>query len=156
MASSLQSSPITRNELASNLLGRAYYLHLGLLETRLGEAGLGDLVRPGMAGVLCALFQHDDQTISSVAKTVRVAKSTMTGTVERLKNAGLISINRDRLDRRAYRLKLTNEGKKLEPTLREVMEDLEESVCQELNPEEHSTLRKLLKRTIETMVESRV
>ncbi len=139
------------DESVSSLLGRAYYLNLGLLEKMLELEGLNDSVRPSMCNVLFALFSEDGQKISSIASKIRVAKSTMTGTVEGLRKRELINVTRDRRDRRAQRLELTEKAKSLEPALRKTMENLESQISAELTDEEQQLLCKLLTRSIAGM-----
>ncbi|NNE92627.1 MAG: winged helix DNA-binding protein [Verrucomicrobiales bacterium] len=139
------------DESTSCLLGRAYYLHLGLLDRALTKAGIDQTIRPAMCNVLCVLFDEDHQTISSVAEQVRVAKSTMTATVDRLRKQGLIRVERDRADRRAQRLILTEKGREFEKPLRAVLVEIEDAVASGLEPNEQENLRALLTKAVETM-----
>lgn len=134
-------------------LGRAYYTYIGLLDRLLAEMGLDEHLRPGMGNVLFALFERDDQTISEIADRLRVSKSTMTGTVRRIKQAGLITTRRDRNDGRAVRLKLTALGRSLEPCCRELARRIDGVVCRKFSDKQRAELKEMLAAMIESMNE---
>ena len=132
-------------------LGRAYYLHLGVLERILKKEGLDKKLRPGMCNVLLALLDEDGQRINTIASRIRVAKSTMTGTVDRLKASGLVKVKVDFNDRRAQRLSLTAKGKSLEPALRTALAQLESTLGETMSAAEKKEFSRLLEVVIDSM-----
>ena len=79
-------------------IGRAYYNYVGMLERLLVEEGLYNLVRPGMGHILFVLFQTDDCIIKEISKRVQLSSSTMTGLLDRMVRAGLVTKRRDDAD----------------------------------------------------------
>ena len=80
-----------------------------MVERILVEAGLDNIIRPGMGHVLFALYEQDEQTIKEVA-----ARSTLTGLINCMEKAELIERRRDGADAdaRLVRLRLTTLGRK--------------------------------------------
>ncbi len=63
--------------------------------------------------VLVALWADDDQTVSSLGKTLFLESSTLTPLLKRLEAAGYVTRERDAGDERQVRVRLTAAGKKL-------------------------------------------
>ncbi len=152
---------LTRNDPAgeadldqiSFYLGRAYYTYVGLLERVLADMGLDRHIRPGMGNVLFALFERDEQSVSEVAQRLRVAKSTMTGMVAGIKNAGLVTTHRDPADGRAVRLKLTPRGRSLEPRCRQLGRRIDIMLCRRFSKQDRATFKRLLATLVESMTD---
>lgn len=140
-------------EQISFYLGRAYYSYMGMVARMLAEAGLDEHLAPGMGNVLFALFERDNQTISEIARRLKLSKSTMTGTVTRIRKAGLITIHRDSFDGRATRLKLTPLGRSLEPRYRKMAEHADQTLCRRFDAAQSESLRRLLATMIDAMRE---
>lgn len=138
-------------ETLSYFLGRCYYAHLDLVRVLLSETGLDEDLRPGMGHVLFALYERDDRTISDICSSLSLSKSTMTGVVARMISAGLITASPDPHDRRAKRLRLTDEGRALEPKCRQVVQSLEGVLCKGLTDHEQLELRRLLSHALQNM-----
>lgn len=126
------------------LLGRAYYSYIGLLQNWLDETGLSEHLKPGMGSLLFALFREDGRRLVDVATELRVAKSTMTGMVARMRDAGLIRLEDDEADGRSCRLWLTKEARNLEPTCRRLAIEMETLLGSRLTAAERRTFRKAL------------
>ena len=126
------------------LLGRAYYSYVGLLQQWLESAGLAEHLKPGMGSLLFALFREDGRTITEIADELQLAKSTMTGMVARMREAGLITTETDAQDGRAQRLQLTPLGKSLKPKCRKMAGELERLLGQHLTPAAQQQFRAAL------------
>lgn len=101
-------------------LGRAYFAYVGLLERVLVEQKLDHVLRPGMGVVLFALYEKDRVSIKELAERSQLACSTLTGVLQRMEDAGLVTRRRDASDGRLVRIGLTKLGRKLESKCREV------------------------------------
>lgn len=145
--------PVSSNDLGQLgfLLGRAYYSYIGMLERWLEEAGLLDYVKPGMGSLLFALFREDGRTIGELADELQLARSTMTGMVERMKRSGLIEVSRDAEDGRAMRVALTPLARRIEPKCRKLADRVEAMLCQGLSPAEEEQVRSALSAMIKTI-----
>jgi DNA-binding MarR family transcriptional regulator len=86
----------------------------------LKEAGLAD-VSMGFVGVLLALYRNDGRTISELGEAVSLEKSTMTGLIDRMVKAGLITREPDASDRRVLRVWLTDRGRAVQPGVARVL-----------------------------------
>ena len=74
-------------------------------------------VTPPQWGVLVALWEQDGLSLSELAKRSFFDGPTMTGIVDRLEGAGLVSRRRDSQDRRVISVYLTDQGRDLEQIL---------------------------------------
>lgn len=119
-----QTKPATEAErLSSSIiwdLGRAYFAYVGLLERVLVEQKLDHILRPGMGVVLFALYEKDRVTIKDLAERSQLACSTLTGVLQRMEDAGVITRTRDADDGRLVRVALTSLGRKLKSKCHEV------------------------------------
>ncbi len=105
-------------------LGRAYYAYVGLLERVLVEHKLDHILRPGMGVVLFALYEQDGVSIKDLAERSQLACSTLTGLLQRMEDAGLITRTRDATDGRLVRVTLTSVARKLEDKCRELAQHM--------------------------------
>ena len=101
-------------------VGRVYYSYVGLLERVLKEQQLDHILRPGMGVVLFALYKKDQVSIKELAEYSQLACSTLTGVLQRMEGAGLITRSRDAVDGRLVRVSLTKLGRQLESKCRDV------------------------------------
>ena len=107
-------------------VGRAYFAYVGLLERVLVEQKLDHIMRPGMGVVLFALYEQDQVVIKDLAERSQLACSTLTGVLQRMESAGLITRCRDAEDGRSVKVSLTKLGRKLESKCREVAQRMTE------------------------------
>ncbi|MBL8830619.1 MAG: MarR family transcriptional regulator [Planctomycetaceae bacterium] len=135
------------------LLGRAYYNYIGFLERFIADEGLDEHVKPGMGSLLFALYREDDRTITEVSQELQVAKSTMTGMVGRMKDAGLVTIIADKHDGRVTRLRLTELARSIEPRCIRVAARVEKLLCRGFQVADQKRLRSSLVKLTATMTE---
>lgn len=117
------------DKLQSSLIwdvGRAYYAYVGLLERVLVVQKLDHILRPGMGVVLFALYEQDQVAIKDLTERSQLAYSTLTGVLQRMEIAGLITRSRDTEDGRSVKVALTKLGRKLESKCREVAQRMTE------------------------------
>lgn len=117
------------DNLASSLIwdvGRVYFAYVGLLERVLVEQQLDHILRPGMGVILFALYEKDQVSIKELAERSQLACSTLTGVLQRMESAGLITRSRDVVDGRLVRVTLTKLGRQLESKCREVAQRMTE------------------------------
>ena len=111
------------------------------------EAGLAE-VSMGFVGVLLALYEQDSQTISALGEKVSLEKSTMTGLIDRMVKAGLITRKTDAHDRRVLRVWLTARGRGLEGQLRKVLAQSYKDLTRGLAAGEINKVETVLKRVV--------
>jgi MarR family transcriptional regulator, organic hydroperoxide resistance regulator len=115
-------APVDASYLQSMIwdLGRAYFAYVGLLERVLVEQKLDHILRPGMGVVLFSLYERDCVSIKELAERSQLACSTLTGVLQRMEDAGVVTRTRDDTDGRSVRVALTPVGMGLKAKCHEV------------------------------------
>ncbi len=94
------------------LISRATLVVTSELRKELAAAGASQ-VRVSYLGVLMVLWRQDDLKSGDLGRRAGLEPSTMTGLLDRLERDGLVTRAPDPHDRRAHRICLTEEGRKL-------------------------------------------
>jgi MarR family transcriptional regulator, lower aerobic nicotinate degradation pathway regulator len=95
-------------------------------------------------GLLLVLATEGPLSQSELAEWVRTDRTTMVALVDDLEERGYVRRERNPLDRRAYRLQLTAEGKRALTRGRALMRRAENQLLRSLNDREREQLVKLL------------
>jgi MarR family transcriptional regulator, organic hydroperoxide resistance regulator len=103
----------TRAYMIGFILSRASRAMKHHVDKSFKETGLGE-VSMGFIGVLLELYRADGQTISELGEAVNLEKSTMTGLIDRMGKAKLVTRESDPADRRVLRIWLTSKGKNIQ------------------------------------------
>jgi len=113
------------------ILSRASYAMRQHVNRTLRDSELSH-VSMGFIGIILSLHEKDGQTISELGEAVSLEKSTMTGVIERMVRAGLVTRKPDPDDGRASRVYLTEDGRKtrtgIEKALKDTYRDLTRGV----------------------------
>lgn len=96
------------------------YAFYEALKTRCTEHGKHYAVTPPQFGILYLLYGGDGATPGTLSQKLGVDAPTITGIVKRLEQSGLVERVHDREDRRVVKIYLTDEGRSITPSLREV------------------------------------
>lgn len=145
-----RNQPAGLDEL-SFYVARVYYNFLALLERSLVEAELDGHLRPGMGLILQALYEKDNLIIKEIAQVTRLSHSTLTGMLEKMVKAGIVTRAADPLDGRAVRIRLTALGKSLERRFARMNERMNAILAAGLSDDEVRGAKKLVSRMIENM-----
>lgn len=113
----------------------------------LGKAGLTDLA-PSHGDVLVHLLACETCNMSDLAKRIRRTKSTVTTLVEKLERNGYVERLPDPADSRGVLVRLTGQGRALEPAFTAISSGLHELLAQRLSDEEAALLERLLAKCI--------
>ncbi len=114
----------------------------GFIKSRLGDIG----VSSGQFPLMFLIYQNEGINQGQAAAALGLDKGTVARGMMRLEDAGLVLRERDRYDRRNYRLRLSEEGKEAMKRLEDVRLELEGCLVQGLSDEEKSVLRELLQK----------
>ena len=125
-----------------NLLAR---LLAQLLLRHVGPHG----VAPGQFAQLLALYDEDGLTPAELCAAVGVEPGTMTKTLQRMERDALVERRPDPADGRRVRIHLTDEARRLEPTLKAIVVDLNAAVLEGLTPRQQSCFMGALRRIID-------
>lgn len=126
------------------LLTHLSQLFRGASETYINQI---DIPR-GQATLLCTIVNQDGMTQSEIAEILSVQGATVTNTVKRLEESGLVTRQRDPEDNRLVRVYLTESGRQMELEINAKFAELQESIFNGLNKEERKLLRRFLKQIV--------
>jgi DNA-binding MarR family transcriptional regulator len=124
--------------------------HRYLLRRALGKTGL----HRGQPPVLFALHQNDGLTHSELAQKLEVSPATITNMIRRMEDSGFVVRCRDGTDQRISRVYLTEAGKNIFSELEAVMNDIEAKLISGVGQEEQDTLRRLLDKIHDNLIQS--
>lgn len=114
---------------------------VGMLKRR----GLKGLV-PSHGAILHHLFRHDAVTMKELAAAARRDKSTVTALVKKLAAAGYVETIQCPVDQRSVRVRLTPEGRALEPIFQDVSQRLLAKVWAGVSPGEQQDVMRILQK----------
>lgn len=140
-----------RGRQASGLLGRPVYalsqLHQILtarLERELAAVGLSLRTHQ----VLACVAEQAGGSQQQVSDSIEVDRSEMVRIIDRLEQAGMVVRERDKSDRRRYRLKLTPSGRRALQRSEKVIEAVTREALSRLSVSERGTLHDLTLRAL--------
>jgi len=126
------------------LMSRASLAVTALLRRELVVAGV-ESVRPAYLGVLLGLWREDGLKLAELGRRAGLEPSTMTGLVDRMERDGLVSREADPDDRRAQRVRLTGEGRRVREPALEVVDRVLDRVLEGIAPREMDVLKAVLR-----------
>lgn len=117
-------------------------------ERILRESGI-DAFNGPQGRILYVLWEHENLSITDIAKLTSLANTTLTGMLDRMESQGLIMRVPDKRNRRRIIIKTTSEAEKLRTAYNEVSEKTNEIFYDGFTEEEvihfEDTLRRILK-----------
>ena len=119
----MPASPAGRDNLGF-LLAKASQRWNELLQEAFAAAGFPE-VRASYGSVLLPLFEEDGLRMGEIARRSRLSKQTMTTLVRLAERDGLVERRQDPDDRRATRVYLSPKGRRFQPVVERVLEELD-------------------------------
>jgi DNA-binding MarR family transcriptional regulator len=119
---------------------------------RAAEAEFPEGPHPRIFGLLTALIGLGPLSQQQLADRLRINRTLVVGIVDDLERRGWVERRRDPIDRRSYQLRITDEGRRRRDALVPRIADLNERICERLDPAERERLNELLRRTIDRPV----
>lgn len=126
-----------RIKLLSQLLARRF-------QERLDSFGL----TPFHWVVLCCLWEENGLPTSSIGDRLHQVGGTLTGVLDRMEERGLVRRERDRQDRRIWRIWLTTEGEHLKEVLPAIALEVRESTLRGMSESD----RQLMSQMVDQMI----
>ncbi|MET9535604.1 MarR family winged helix-turn-helix transcriptional regulator [Streptomyces sp. NPDC006649] len=126
----------------NHLIVRLARAHWGAASALLQEVGL----YPGQELLLMRLWDDDHQSQTALAKSLQLDRSTVTRTVQRLEQQGLIERHASPTDKRAVIVSLTPAGSDLREAVTRSWTQLEEIATDGLSGRQKSEAIRLLRR----------
>ena len=109
------------------LLAKATQRWNELLLARFAAAGFPE-IKGSFGSVLLPLFDEDGLRIGEIGRRARLSKPSMTALIAQCEAAGLVRRERDPDDGRAFRVVLTDRGRRFKRVAGEVLRDLNDRV----------------------------
>jgi len=122
------------------LLSKAYQKGHGLVQKRLRPYGLTNL----QYVVLEMLWHFEEMTANELGKLLSVDKATLSGVLDRMADAGWLSKQQDKNDKRVNRIFLKEKAFELKDTLTEERKKANEELLSGFSVEERVLLKRLL------------
>jgi DNA-binding MarR family transcriptional regulator len=129
------------------LLAQVAQAYRSLSDTFMDQIGL----HRAQATLLCQLFAQDGLTQSAIADQLAVQGATVTNTLQRMEQAGLVARHRDPDDNRLVRVYLTEAGRRLERDINAQFTKVEEAIFAGLSPQDRTALRHMLRQILRNM-----
>jgi DNA-binding MarR family transcriptional regulator len=112
------------------------------ISKELNELGIGS----GQVMFLLELYRGDGKNQEEIAESLDIDKGTTARAIKKLEEAGFLIREKDKIDKRAYKVYLSEKGKSMKDTIYNTMDRLEEERTANLTKEESETLLMLLKK----------
>lgn len=134
-----------------HLLSRAHHQMLAAIQREIDQLKIDGGLQPGMRHIFCALIGQDDITVSELASTLGMAKSSVTGAVKRMEMAGLVELVPDAKDLRLRRVRLTSRGHDLKPACVRIDAAISDRLREAFTVDERAQICDLLSRLVAAM-----
>lgn len=138
-------------ELAPATLGYRLKLLSQLLTRRFQEQLAPFDLTPFHWVVLCCLWETDGLPTSTLGEKLQQVGGTMTGVLDRMEERELITRQRDRHDRRIWRIWLTPQGKHLQTILPAIARNLSDTALSNISPSDRDRLSALIDQMIDNL-----
>jgi Transcriptional regulators len=103
-------------------------------------------IAPSHGEILATLFRHNECTMTELANSIHRDRSTVTTLVNKLIKLGYVSSKKDPNDNRSTIIFLSEKGRELEPSFREISEKLYDIEYKGITEEEKETFQKILEK----------
>jgi DNA-binding MarR family transcriptional regulator len=103
--------------------------------------------------VLCCLWEEDGLATSSIGEKLQQVGGTLTGVLDRMEERGLIRRERDRQDRRIWRIWLTDSGAQLKQALLPIAQDIREKTLEGISEIDRQLLSEVVDQAIANLSE---
>lgn len=112
-------------------------------------SGLG--VGAGQFMFLLELYRGDGRSQEDLAETLNIDKGTTARAIKKLEEEGFLTREKDEIDKRAYKLHLTDKGKSVKGSIYKVLSKWEVYMTTNLTEEESKLVRTLLQKICMTI-----
>ena len=134
------------------VLSGVYHIKERLLTRLLRRHGLGRL-SPAQGRILMALYEQDDIPVRKLSEMTSLDKSTLSLSLTRMEQFGLVERSGDEKDRRVVRVKLTRNGRSHRQACHEAMQELTDILYCGVTNEERGVFLRVLNQLFENVSE---
>lgn len=133
-------------------LSGVYHIKERLLTRLLRRHGLGRL-SPAQGCILMALYEQDDIPVRKLSEMTSLDKSTLSLSLTRMEQFGLVERSGDEKDRRVVRVKLTRSGRSHRQACHEAMQEMSDILYCGVTNEERGVFLRVLNQLFENVSE---
>ena len=133
-------------------LSGVYHIKERLLTRLLRRHGLRRL-SPAQGRILMALYEQDDIPVRKLSEMTSLDKSTLSLSLTRMEQFGLVERSGDEKDRRVVRVKLTRNGRSHRQACHEAMQELTDILYCGVTNEERGVFLRVLNQLFENVSE---
>ena len=137
------------NDRIGSILANVGHLHRARVHQLFEKLGL----YRGQPPVLFELWKEEGLTQTELAARLRITPATVTRMLQRMERNGFVARRPDPVDQRVSRVYLAEGGRAVQPQVEQVWRTLESEIFANLSPADQDTLRRLLLRLRDTLVE---
>ena len=133
-------------------LSGVYHIKERLYSRLLRRRGLDNL-SPAQGRILMALWEQDDIPVRQLAELTSLDKSTLSLSLSRMEQNGIVQRAGDPTDRRIVRVKLTEHGKTYRSVCEETMRDMEEILYRGMDASDVEVFQRVLDQMLLNLTE---
>ena len=133
-------------------LSGVYHIKERLFSRLLRRHGMENL-SPAQGRILMALWEQDDIPVRQLAVLTSLDKSTLSLSLSRMEQYGIVQRLGDTADRRVVRVKLTDNGRMLRQSCVKAMQELEVMLYKDIPQDEKDTFLRVLEQIFENAYE---
>lgn len=126
---------------------RTSLLTTSAFKRTLAAAGLSE-IRPAYLAVLWCLWEEEGVHMTELARSAKLEPSTMTGLLDRMERAGLVSRRADPGDRRALTIHLSKTGRDLQETCEKLVAETLDMLFEGIGDKELEVTLETLRRVM--------
>ena len=131
-------------------LSGVYHIKERLFTRLLRRHGLGRL-SPAQGRILMALYEQDDIPVRKLSEMTSLDKSTLSLSLTRMEQFGLVERSGDEKDRRVVRVKLTRSGRSHRQACHEAMQEMSDILYCGVTNEERDVFLRVLNQLFENV-----
>ena len=133
-------------------LSGVYHIKERLFSRLLKRHGMENL-SPAQGRILMALWEQNDIPVRQLASLTSLDKSTLSLSLSRMEQFGIVRRTGDSADRRVVRVTLTDSGRALRASCMEAMQELEEILYRDIPQQDKDVFLRVLGQIFENAYE---
>ncbi|MGL4912973.1 MAG: MarR family winged helix-turn-helix transcriptional regulator [Romboutsia sp.] len=123
-------------------ISQLYRKGSSFISKELNELGIGS----GQVMFLLELYRQDGRSQEELSEVLHIDKGTTARAIKKLEEEGFLVRKKDEMDKRAYKVSLTQKSKDLKQNIFNVMLNWEDNITSKLTEEEVDMMIMLLKK----------
>ena len=133
-------------------LSGVYHIKERLFSRLLRRHGMEN-ISPAQSRILMALWEQDDIPVRQLAALTSLDKSTLSLSLSRMEQFGIVQRTGDPMDRRVVRVKLTEHGKTYRTVCTEALHEMEEILYSGIEKADLEVFQRVLDHMLRNLIE---